>query len=442
MSKLIKLKRGLDLKIKGEVRKGVPAIDVMPDTVAIFPEDFPGLTPKLCVKEGQQIECGSPIIFDKTDDRIKLVSPVTGTIKAIIRGERRKIIRVEIAVTGENTASGTASKVTPESLMANGLWALMRQRPYDVIPTPGITPVNIFVTGFDSAPLAPDLHEILRGQEQYIAAGAEALVGMTSGNVYVSTRPGVNLKLPAGVEQVTVVGPHPAGNAGVQCANICPVNKGDIVWTLDIVTLAKIGQLARTGHVDWSTEVAVTGPMVKEPKLVKTTVGAEINPLLNGNVISDQGNVRIISGNLLTGTAVGPDGFLHYPYRQVTVIAEGDDVDEFMGWASMSTDKLSTSRSFLSSLLKNKRFTPDARINGGRRAMIMSEQYDKVFPMDILPEYLVKAILAKDIEQMEKLGIYEVSPEDFALCEFVDPSKLELQKTVREGLDYLRKELE
>ena len=217
---------------------------------------------------------------------------------------------------------------------------------------------------------------------------------------------------------------HPSGNPGVQAANIAPVNKGDTVWTLDITTVVRIGRLALTGHADWSTTVAVVGSEVKQPRILTTSVGSSIAPLVAGNLKTADHHIRIIAGNVLTGVNAGENGFLRYPYRQITVIPEGDDVDEFMGWASMSPKKMRVNRSFLSSLLPGKKFSPDARLNGGRRAMIMSEQYDKVLPMDILPEYLIKAILARDIDQMERLGIYEVAHEDFALCEYVDPSKL------------------
>lgn len=324
-----------------------------------------------------------------------------------------------------------------QRVLGNDAPATLRHRSYS-----GVTPVNIFVTAFDSAPLALSLAQITGGAATEIAKGLELLKTLTSGEIYVSTRRNDNIELPSFVHNIIIEGPHPAGNPGVQIANIAPVNKGETVWTLDIVTVMRIGRLALTGVADWSTTVAIVGSEVKEPRLVTTQAGADIAPLIAGVTEGNERHLRIIAGNVLTGVNAGENGFLHFPYRQVTVIPEGDDVDEFMGWASMSPKKMSVSRSFISSLLPGKKFAPDARLNGGRRAMIMSEQYDKVMPMDILPEYLIKAVLARDIDQMERLGIYEVAPEDFALCEYVDPSKLELQKIVREGLDYLRKELE
>lgn len=447
MGKSIKLNRGLDLRLEGGLDGSEKPIAIPSSSVAIYPDDFPGFTPKLSVREGDLVEPSTPLMFDKVNEQIKLVSPAGGKIKAVVRGERRKIIRVEVetenvAPSATVTAPGKSADEIATWLQNNGLWAMMRQRPYDIVPTPGVTPVNIFVTAFDSAPLAYSLSQTVNGADKEIAKGLELLKTLTSGEIYVSTRRNDNIELPSFVHNIIIEGPHPAGNPGVQIANIAPVNKGETVWTLDIVTVMRIGRLALSGVADWSTTVAIVGSEVKEPRLVTTQAGAAIAPLIAGETEGNERHLRIIAGNVLTGVNAGENGFLHFPYRQVTVIPEGDDVDEFMGWASMSPKKMSVSRSFISSLLSGKKFAPDARLNGGRRAMIMSEQYDKVMPMDILPEYLIKAVLARDIDQMERLGIYEVAPEDFALCEYVDPSKLELQKIVREGLDYLRKELE
>ena len=275
-----------------------------------------------------------------------------------------------------------------------------------------------------------------------LEAGVRLLSSLTRGKVYVSRRQGQKLPDLAGAEMVDITGPHPAGNAGTMIAAISPVNKGETVLCLDITTLARIGALALTGEVPMETIVAITGSEVSSPHLVRTTIGAEMGALLKGEIKADGWNHRIISGNVLTGYKDSIDGYLRYPYRQISVIPEGDDVAEFMGWASLSPKKMSTSPSFPGYFSGKKLFRPDARLLGGRRAMIMSGEYDKVMPMDILPEYLIKAILGRDIDRMEQLGIYEVAPEDFALAEYADTSKLELQKIVREGLDYLRKELE
>lgn len=450
MSELMTLKRGLDLKLEGGVPSGSQPRRVDAGLFAVCPDDFPGVLPKVEVKEGDAVLCGSPLLRDKETEDVKLVSPVAGTVEKIVRGERRKIMRVEVraAAAGADASvdyKGAASTAQEaERLLQNsGLWAMMRQRPYDIVPKAGVRPRDIFVTAFDSAPLAQSLTALVKGRDAELDAGVKLLRMLTDGNVYVGVSAADTVfRTPAGAEEVRFAGPHPAGNAGVQAANIAPVNKGETVWTLDIVTLARIGAVVLNGKADWTATVAVTGSEIAEPHLVATRVGACISEIAGAAIKDDERNKRVISGNVLCGTAVGVDGFLRYPYEQVTVIPEGDDVDEFMGWASLSPKKMSVSASFPSRFMPWKRFAPDARLQGGRRAMIMSGLYEKMLPMDIMAEYLIKAIIARDIDRMETLGIYEVAPEDFALCEYIDPSKLELQKIVREGLDYMRKEVE
>lgn len=448
MRRTIGLKKGLNLNLEGGLGADASVITVTPDRVAVIPDDFPGFLPKLDVAEGDEVKVGMPLLHDKADPRVRLVSPVAGRVDSIVRGARRKIERV--VVKAEGSADGNVVTCAPfvdadastivERLMESGLWAMMRRRPYDIVPLAADSPRSIMITAMDTAPLAPSLEKMVGSCSREIEAGVKVLGKLTKGSIYIGVEKGSALPDVNGAEIVEFPRLHPAGNAGVQIANINPVNKGEVVWTLDIVTLVRIGHLALTGTPDLSVTVAVTGSEVKEPRLEKTVVGAALCSLLEGELKEDGRHQRIISGNVLTGVRESNDGFLRYPYRQVTVIPEGDDADEFMGWASLSPSKMSVSPSFIGHFLKRK-FAPDARINGGRRAMIMSGEYDKVFPMDILPEYLIKAILAKDIDRMEALGIYEVAPEDFALAEYVDPSKLELQKIVREGLDYLRSEV-
>ncbi len=447
MSIGIKVKKGLDLRLAGGVPDGTATSECRCATVAIVPDDFTGLIPKMEIREGDPVKTGQAIFHSKLDDSLKVVSPVSGTLKSIVRGQRRKIERVIVEV-GEGeplrfNIDGVLSdaEAARNLLLASGLWAMMRQRPYDIVPAAGTRFRDIFVTGFDSAPLAWSKTTFSPEEVKALETGIRLLSLLTDGKVYVSRRPGMGLPDLKGAEMVDVEGPHPASNAGTVIAAIRPVNKGEIVGCLDLPTLSRIGSLAISGILDGTTIVAVTGSEVKKPSLVKAPIGAEISALLKGNLVDDGRNKRIISGNPLTGHKVTEDGYLRAPYRQVTVIPEGDDADEFMGWASLSPKKQSTSPTFPGHFLSRKLFNPDARLLGGRRAMIMSGEYDKVFPMDILPEYLIKAILARDIDRMEQLGIYEVAPEDFALAEYVDTSKLELQKIVREGLDYLRKEL-
>lgn len=443
----LKLKKGLDLRISG----GISDFTIHHTDVKVFavtPDDFPGLKPKVDVKEGETVMAGAPLMHDKNHDEIKLVSPVSGSVKAIVRGERRKVLRIEIETDDlqQTRQFDVAGELSSENVMRllseSGLLAEIRQRPYDIIPNPDVAPRDIFVTAIETAPLAVSPELAVADKADMIATAVQALKKVCDGKIYISVRPGSKILSVAGAEIVEVSGPHPAGNAGVQAANIAPVNKGETIWTLDITTLARIGRLISSGKRDFETLIAVTGPEVVTPCVVSTFEGAMAKPILEAAGLKNSGhNIRIISGNVLTGIATPADGFTHFPYRQLTVIAEGNDKTEFMGWASLSPSKASVSPTFPGHFL-NKSFTPDARLNGGRRAMIMSGEYDRVFPMDILPEYLLKAIIGRNIDAMEKLGIYEVAPEDFGAAEYVDTSKLPLQQIVREGLDYLRDALE
>lgn len=443
----IKIKKGLDLRLAGAVTDTAATAKAVPKLAAIIPDDFPGLAPKPEVKEGDKVTVGQPLLHDKTYETLKVASPVSGTVKAVVRGERRKIERIVIELDGEQTraqvdAKGIDSADKAISLLcATGMLAMMRQRPYDIIPRPDRPARDIFVTAIDSAPLAAPMTVALAGKKAQIEAGVKLLAKATAGKVYLSVGDDWTLGDIAGAEMVHIQGKHPVGNVGVQIANIAPINKGETVWTLDAVTLARIGDIAANGLYDGSALVALTGSEVEKPCIIETVIGAELRAITDGRLKKADHHVRIISGNVLTGTAEATDGFLRFPYRQVTVIPEGDDVDEFMGWASLSPSKMSTSSTFPGHFL-SRAFKPDARLLGGRRAMIMSGQYDKYIPMDIMAEYLLKAIIARDIEGMEQLGIYEVAPEDFALAEYADTSKMPLQQIVREGLDYLRKETE
>lgn len=441
MAEKIRIKKGLDIPLGGAPSADV-SIDTRSSLFAICPDDFPGPVWKVCVKPGDKVVAGQPLLRDKATEKIFLTAPVSGTVAEVNRGERRHIryISVEKDNRGEALKADRPSgaEQIKELLMKSGLWAMMRQRPYDIVPEADAVPRDIFVTAFDSAPLSGEM--LTSDLAPWLEKGLAALATLTPGKVYLGVRSASALSSRV-AEVVEFEGPHPAGNVGTQIAAIRPVNKGETVWALDAATAARIGRLCDTGEYDYTAVVAVGGQSVSNPHLVKTVIGASIAGILDGMVSAPKG-LRIISGNVLTGTRTDMDGFIHYPYRQVTVIPEGDDADEFMGWASVSPMKYSVKRSFPAFLRGlSKPFDFDARIKGGHRAMILSGEYDKVFPFDIYPEYLLKAIMAGDIDKMEKLGIYEVAPEDFALPEFVDTSKLELQKIVREGLDNLRKEL-
>lgn len=445
MSQKLTIRKGLDIKLEGAVVDKKPVVAPTPSICAVVPDDYVAFVPKPAVKEGDTVRRGDPLLYDKRDEEIKAVSPVAGVVKAIVRGERRKILRVEVAPAKDDIAAHFDTKVTDAEAAAMllkraGLWVMMRQRPYDIVPAPKSMPRDIFITAIDSAPLAVNPTNFYNDIDT-LAAAVKLLSLLTKGNIYIGRRADSSLKDIPGATMVDVAGPHPAGNAGTLIANLAPVNKGEVVWTLDLSTLWRIGHLVLTGETDFTTYVAVTGSEVKQPQIVQTVAGADVSSILSDNINNDGTHRRIISGNVLTGVKVAFDGYLHYPFSQLTVIPEGDDVDEFMGWASLSFKKQSTSRTFPGHFF-GKKFRPDARLLGGRRAFIMSGEYDKYMPMDIMAEYLLKAIIGRDIEKMEELGIYEVAPEDFALGEYADTSKIEAQKIVREGLEYLRKELE
>lgn len=441
----LKLKRGLDLPLKGDASEVLPA--VTPSAVAIYPDDFPGITPKLDVKEGDEVSVGSPLMHDKEYPDIVLTSPIAGVVKEVLRGSRRKIIRVVVTPSPDGGAKAThEAGVTPKSreeavaaLCRSGLWAWMRQLPYAIVPRPEASPRDIFVTGFDSAPLAPDFAYCNLDSEN-LRAAVSYMSNLTDGKIYISHRRGADLPAIDGAVMVEIDGKHPAGNVDVMVNHLAPVNKGETVWTMDLVTLDRIGAWVRRGAFASQTSVAISGPEAVNRGVVPTLIGADVKTLLAGHIADDGRHHRIISGNVLSGVLTDMDGFVRFPYRQVTVIAEGDDKDEMLGWASLSPNKMSASRTFPSAFMPRRKLDGDALLHGGRRAMIMSGVYDRMLPMDIMLEPLVKAILSRNIEDMEALGIYEIAPEDVALAEWADPSKLELQKIVREGLDYMRRE--
>ncbi|MDE6638313.1 MAG: NADH:ubiquinone reductase (Na(+)-transporting) subunit A, partial [Muribaculaceae bacterium] len=427
----INIKKGLDIPLEGKA-EGKPET-IKAELVGICPDDFPGYTWKCDVKPGDIVTKGSSLFHAKEAEMIKLVSPVAGTVEEIRRGERRKILAVTVKAAGEDEKTPIGGDTLIEKLKLSGLWAMMRQRPFDVVPAENAVPRDIFVTAFDSSPLAGNV--IPTHIAEYLEPGLEALKSLTKGTLYLAVRPGQGLRTKAATV-LDMNGPHPAGNPSVQIAAVAPINKGDTVWTVDAGTVARIGMLVKKGYCDYRAEVAITGPAAEKPKKVVTEIGTSLNEILRGE-LKEGASLRVISGNVLTGVKVNPDkDFLRFPYRQITIIEEGNNADEFMGWASMNPKKFSIKRTFPAFLRGlEKPFNFDARIKGGHRAMILSGELDKVFPFDIYPEYLIKAMIAGDYDKMEKLGIYEVAPEDFALPEFVDTSKQELQKLTRESLE-------
>ena len=448
MANVIKLRKGLDINLKGKAAAEFMTVKE-PGIYALIPDDFTGVKPKVVVKEQEYVMAGGPLFIDKNHPEVKFVSPVSGVVTSVERGARRKVMSITVEAAAEqdfeefgkqNVASMNAESVK-ELLLTAGMFAFIRQRPYDVVADPTVAPRAIFVSAFDSNPLAPEFEVALKGEEANFQTGLDALAKIAKTYLSISVKQTASALTQAKNVTVTAFdGPHPAGNVGVQINNIAPVNKGETVWTIDPQAVIFIGRLMNTGRVDLTRTVVIDGSEVKKPAYCKLKVGALLTDVLANNVNKDK-ELRYISGNPLTGKQIKANGFLGAFHSQVTVIPEGSDVHELFGWIMPRFNEFSTSRSYFSWLMGKKEYTLDARVKGGERHMIMSNEYDRVLPMDILPEYLIKAIIAGDIDRMEQLGIYEVAPEDFALCEFVCSSKVELQRIVREGLDMLRREM-
>ncbi|MDD6079443.1 MAG: Na(+)-translocating NADH-quinone reductase subunit A [Parabacteroides sp.] len=447
MANVIKIKKGLDINLKGKASE-VLLNGGKSETYAIVPDFYSGVLPKVVAKVGDKVKAGSVLMIDKNRPEIKFVSPVSGEVTAVNRGAKRKVLsivvtpdaQIEYEEFGKKNVASLKGDEVKEAMLNAGMWPFVMQRPYDIVATPGETPRDIFVSAFYSAPLAPDFNYLVKGQEADFQTGLDALAKLTSGKVYVGIRKGSAVQQVKGVELVEVEGPHPAANASVLINHTKPINKGETVWTVDPANVIIIGRLFNKGIADFSRKVVITGSETTEQGYVQAISGCTIKSLLGGRVATDA-HIRIISGNVLTGTKVTMEDYLGAYDNQITVIPEGDETHEFLGFAMPRTNQYSMSHSYFSWLMGKKEYVLDARIKGGKRAMIMSNEYDKVFPLDIYPEYLLKAIIAFDIDKMENLGIYEVAPEDFALCEFVDTSKIELQKIVRDGLTLLYKEM-
>ncbi len=452
MSKVIKLRKGLDIHLQGtppsKLIEGSGS-----DTYAVSPPDFDGVVPKLLVREGDEVKAGSPLFFDKANEQILFCSPVSGVVAEIRRGEKRKLLNVIVATDGKGESVDfkipAPEKASREDvagvLLSAGMWPMLIQRPYGRIATPGAWPKAIFVSGFDSAPCAPDMNFVLEGELENLKAGVEVLKALTDGKVHLGLRAGTDgvLNKVAGVEQHFFSGPHPAGNVGVQIHHTDPIRKGDIVWTIDVQNLAIIGRLFRTGKVDMTKIVCMSGPQVVDPYYLRITGGAEIKSFIMNSNIKEPlrgSGVRLVSGNALSGRIVTRDEFMTFYSNQITVLEEGDHYD-FFGSFAPNARKFSVSRTYLSWLCPRKRYNLDTNTNGGHRPMLMTGIWEKYVPMDIHPMYLVKACMAGNIDKMENLGIYEVLPEDLALCDFVDPSKTEAQEAIQNGIDLMIKEL-
>ena len=436
--------------MEGEAKRELTRLPLV-HAYALKPEDFPGVTPKLLVRVDDEVKVGTPLFFDKYRPQILFTSPVSGKVSAIVRGEKRKILEVVITPEAEQvyeTFDVPAIEATDREqikalMLKAGLWPMIIQRPFGIVANPQDTPKSIFVSGFDSAPLAPDMNFVLENEAENLETGFALLGKLTDGKVYLGLKNGTSgvLNQVKNAEIRLFEGPHPAGNVGVQIHHIDPINRGDVVWTVDVQHVAMIGRFFRTGRVDMSKIVALTGSETAQPRYFSVITGLPINSIVRQKELRSQTEkVRIISGNVLTGRRVEPEGYLGFYSNQVTVIPEGDTY-EFLGWGMPRLNKFSVSRSYFSWLSSKKHYRLDTNMNGGVRAYVVTGLYDKYLPMDIYPLYLLKAILAGDIDKMENLGIYEVIEEDFALCEFVDPSKTEMQAIIRQGIDLMIKEL-
>ena len=445
MANVIKLRKGLDIHLQGKAEE--KKIQLKSNgKYALVPDDFEGITPKVVVREGDHVKAGDALFVNKLYPEVKFASPVSGTVREVVRGERRKVlcVRVDADTQQEFTDFGRRDVNTMNgeqvinALLEAGLFGYINQLPYAVSTNPGAQPKAIFVSALRDKPLAADFEFEVKGQEQDFQTGLTALSKIAK--TYLGVGEGSALTNMKDAEVTVFQGKCPAGNVGVQVNNIDPVNKGEVVWTIgDPTVVLFIGRLFNTGKVNLTRTVALCGSEVKSPAYVDMLVGEELSTLLSNSYDAGK-SVRIINGNVLTGKPTTKEGFLGAHTSEITVIPEGSDADEMLGWILPRFKQFSVNRSYFSWLCGKKEYALDARIKGGERHIIMSGEYDKVLPMDIYGEYLIKAIIAGDIDRQEALGIYEVSPEDFALAEFVDSSKLELQRIVREGLNILRKE--
>ena len=445
MANVIKLQKGLDINLQGKAEE--KKIQLKSNgKFALVPDDFEGVTPKVVVKEGDKVKAGDALFVNKQYPEVKFASPVSGTVREVVRGERRKVLCIKVDADaqqefvdfGKKDVSKLGDEQVINALLEAGIFGYINQLPYAVSTNPSVKPRAIFVSALRDKPLAADFEYEVQGQEQDFQTGLTALSKIAK--TYLGVGVGSALEGMKDVEVNVFDGKCPAGNVGVQVNNIAPVNKGEVVWTIgDPTVVLFIGRLFNAGKVDLKRTVALCGSEITSPAYVDMLVGEELSTLLSNSYDASK-SVRIINGNVLTGRPTTKEGFLGAHTSEITVIPEGNDADEMLGWILPRFKQFSVNRSYFSWLCGKKQYALDARVKGGERHMIMSGEYDKVLPMDIYGEYLIKAIIAGDIDRQEALGIYEVAPEDFALAEFVDSSKLELQRIVREGLNILRKE--
>lgn len=448
MSKDIRIKKGLDIRLVGEAEKATENA-IISNFYSVRPEDFHSIIPKLVAKEGMRVKAGETLFYNKDNETMKFVSPVSGEVTEVERGPRRRIDAIKITADKEQSyvdhgkfdLSADAEKIKSH-LLASGCWAFIKQRPYDVVAKATSTPKAIFISGYASAPLAADLDYTLAGKEAELQAAVTALSKLTDGGVHVSV--GSSKSPMASLNDITtyvVSGPHPSGNVGTLINKVSPINKGEVVWTVNAQDLVIIGELLLTGKFNAERIVALAGSSVKKPRYFRTKIGSEVATMIYDNGVDKDAHNRIISGNVLSGKQIAPNGYLDYYSNVITVIPEGDDY-EFFGWNKPVFNKVSTSRALTFSWLNpKKKFDLTTNTNGEHRAFVTTGTYEEVFPLDIYPMQILKACMYQDLDEMEALGMYEVAPEDFALTEFVCVSKQPHQKIIREGLDLMLKEI-
>ncbi len=447
MTKVIKIKKGLDISMKGKAEKTIIKAQKS-RTYAVKPTDFPGLIPKVHTKVGTKVKAGDVLFYDKYQPEVVFTAPVSGTLTAINRGLKRRILEFVIEADKEidykEFEIGKIQDMSPEDIkgkiLESGCWAYIRQRPFNIVANPKQTPRDIFITAFDSAPLAPDFNFSLKEDVDAFQTGVQALAKLTKGKVYLGLKANDIAGLfegIAGVEKNKFAGPHPAGNVGVQINKVKPINAGEQIWTLSAPDVVMIGRLFKTGKYDARRVIALTGSEAKKTAYYSAIQGAELKSFTDA--VEDK-SIRYISGNVLTGTKIEPNGHIGFYDYQVSVIPEGNE-SEMFGWAAPGFKKFSISRTFFTWLNPKKERVINTKLHGMERPFIQTGEIESVFPMDIYPMQLIKSIIYKDFDQMEQLGIYEVAEEDFALCEVVNSSKIEIQRILREGFDFMIKEL-
>ncbi len=442
MSSVIKIKKGLDISLKGGAEKTLT--QATPAALyALSLDQFIGVTPKLLVSAGDSVQAGAALFFEKSNPEILFTSPVSGVVKEVRRGEKRKVLEVVIETQGAseisykqfNVPSNPDSAAIRTLLLDSGLWPSLIQRPFGLIANPNETPRDIYISALDTAPLAVDMNFILEGEKDAFQAGVNALAKLTSGAVHLSVDSQANSDV-KGVTLHRFAGKHPAGLVGTQIAMTAPINKGETIWTIEPQHVVMIGRLMLTGKADFTKIIALAGTQFSKNNYIRVIAGASIASL--GATIAP--NTRLINGNPLSGLQTQLEGYVGFYNNALCAIPEGDHY-EFVGWAMPRLNKFSASRGYFSWLTPKRKYDLDTNLNGGPRAFTVNGIYENVTPMDIYPVYLLKAVMAGDIDKMENLGIYEVIEEDLALCEFICPSKIEWQQTLRDGITKMIKEL-